>query len=121
MVVGRRGKEDLEVDLDPCASPRIRARISAFGELMSSQIGLLAIRAAGIPCVRLDARRLLHSTETALQQDEDRYLESNVDPISNPTLFKNDVRLIELKIHRLLFQSEILASICISWATVLFL
>ena len=78
-------------ETDPCASPRIRARISAFGELMSSQIGLLAIRAAGIPCVRLDARRLLHSTETALQQDEDRYLESNVDPISNPTLFKNEV------------------------------
>ena len=78
-------------ETDPCASPRIRARISAFGELLSSQIGLLAIRAAGIACIRLDARRLLQSTETALQQDEDRYLEANVEPTSNPTLFRNEV------------------------------
>jgi len=80
-------------ETDPQASPRIRARISAFGELLSSQMGLLAIRSAGIPCVRLDARRLLKSTETGLQQEEDRYLVANIQPTS-------DLELVQTELER---------------------
>lgn len=63
------------------ASPKLIARISAFGELMSSQLGKLAIEKAGHPCVRLDARRLIRSTETATQQETDRYLNANANPV----------------------------------------
>ena len=76
---------------DPSASPRIHARISAFGELLSSQIGLLAIRSAGVPCVRLDSRRLLTSTESTTQQSEDSFLEANVDPLIDAVLVIKEI------------------------------
>lgn len=65
------------------ASPKLIARISAFGEQLSSQLGLLAIQAAGEPCVRFDARRLIKTTETSAQQDADRYLNANCNPVCN--------------------------------------
>lgn len=73
------------------ASPRLCARVSAFGERMSSQLGLLAIK-AHCPCVRLDARKLLFSTETRAQQDADRFLNANADP-------KCDVDLIDRELQ----------------------
>jgi aspartate kinase len=81
-------------ETDPQASPRICARISAFGELLSSQIGLLAIRSAGISCARLDARRLLKSTENGIQQEEDKYLVANVEPSSNVEMVRNQLEQI---------------------------
>jgi diaminopimelate decarboxylase/aspartate kinase len=50
---------------------------------MSSQLGMLAIRKAGIPCVRLDARKLIISTETSTMQDIDRYLNANANPVTD--------------------------------------
>merc|ERR1719265_1477344 len=73
------------------ASPKFRARVSSFGELMSTQLGVLAIRKAGVPCVRLDARKLLKSTESLTQQDEDRYMQATVNPVSNPEAVVEDI------------------------------
>merc|ERR550537_1807730 len=39
--------------------PKLRAQVSSFGELMSTALGVLAINKAGVPCVRLDARKLI--------------------------------------------------------------
>jgi diaminopimelate decarboxylase/aspartate kinase len=72
-------------------SPKIRARISSFGELMSTALGVLAIKKAGIPCVRLDARKLLKSTETAAQLDEDRYMQAIVNPSFGGDLVKSEM------------------------------
>merc|ERR1719265_43792 len=73
------------------ASPKLRARVSSFGELMSTQLGILVINKAGIPCVRLDARKLLKSTESLTQQDEDRYMQATVNPVSNPEAVVEDI------------------------------
>lgn len=73
------------------ASARLNARINAFGELMSSQLGVLALRAHGCNCTRLDARRLLRSTETLAQQDVDRYLNANVNPKKDVELFHSEL------------------------------
>merc|ERR1719281_1647584 len=73
-------------------SSKLRARVSSFGELMSTQLGILAIRKAGIPCVRLDARNLLKSTESLTQQDEDRYMQAKVNPVSNPDLVVSEMQ-----------------------------
>jgi diaminopimelate decarboxylase/aspartate kinase len=75
------------------ASPRLCARICAFGELMSSQLGLFAIQAAGHPCVRLDARRLIKSVETATQQESDRYLNANVNPVTDLEAVEEELKL----------------------------
>jgi len=72
-------------------SPKLRARVSSFGELMSTQLGIMAIRKAGIPCVRLDARKLLKSTESLAQQDEDRYMQAIVNPSSNTELVATEM------------------------------
>merc|ERR1719271_126455 len=88
MIVVRELLEELQrllegITLTQEASPKLIARISAFGELMSSQLGMLAIRKAGIPCVRLDARKLIISTETSTMQDIDRYLNANANPVTD--------------------------------------
>merc|ERR1719281_659734 len=67
-------------------SSKLQARVSSFGELMSTQLGILAIKKAGIPCVRLDARKLLVSTESLSQQDEDRYMQAKVNPVMDKDL-----------------------------------
>jgi len=86
-------KRTLEgIGLTQEASPRLTARINAFGELMSSQLGLLAMRRAGVPCARLDARRLLKTTETAAQQDVDRFLNANVNPVKDLDLVESELR-----------------------------
>merc|ERR1719313_2311049 len=72
-------------------SPKLRARVSSFGELMSTQLGIMAIRKAGIPCVRLDARKLLKSTESLAQQDEDRYMQAIVNPSSKTELVATEM------------------------------
>ena len=88
---------------DPVASPRLRARVSAFGELLSSQLGMLVICASGTPCVRLDARRLLCSSESASQQEDDRFLMGYVEPVENPDLVQRE---ISRSVGRLLGKEE---------------
>ena len=64
-------------------SPRLRARVAAKGELLSSQLGLAFLRKrASAPVVRVDARALLTSAvpEGAVVADSDRYLEADVRP-----------------------------------------
>ena len=64
-------------------SPRLRARVAAKGELLSSQLGLAFLRArGGCAVTRVDARALLtsHVGEGVTVADSDRYLEADVRP-----------------------------------------
>ncbi|MCB9462171.1 MAG: aspartate kinase [Candidatus Eisenbacteria bacterium] len=61
------------------ASPRLRARVMAFGELASTRLGLAVLARHGIEATWVDARDLLESDEAAAVQDETRYLEASVD------------------------------------------
>jgi len=74
------------------ASPKLRARVSSFGELMSTALGVMVINKAGVPCVRLDARKLLKSTESLSQADEDRYMQAIVNPVSDPELVASEMQ-----------------------------
>ncbi|KAF0699143.1 Aste57867_10264 [Aphanomyces stellatus] len=64
------------------ASPRLKARILAFGELLSTHLGLEIMKQAGLGhVVRVDARNLLLSdAPTATTSEMDRFLEANVTP-----------------------------------------
>jgi diaminopimelate decarboxylase/aspartate kinase len=73
-------------------SPKLRARVSSFGELMSTALGVMVINKAGVPCVRLDARKLLKSTESLSQADEDRYMQAIVNPASDPELVASEMQ-----------------------------
>ncbi len=42
-------------------SPKLRARVAAFGELLSSQLGVAFLRRAGLRVTRVDSRQLLTS------------------------------------------------------------
>jgi aspartokinase len=63
-------------------SPRLRARIASFGELLSSQLGLAYMRAQGLHIVRVDSRQLLRSESEGLDgvSEADAYLEADVRP-----------------------------------------
>ncbi|KAG9403760.1 hypothetical protein AC1031_005254 [Aphanomyces cochlioides] len=62
------------------ASPRLKARILAFGELLSTHLGLEIMKQANLgSVVRVDARQLLLSDPT-ISSEMDRYLEANVQP-----------------------------------------
>ena len=62
-------------------SPRLRARVAAFGELLSSQLGLAFLRNAGLNVVRVDPRTLLTSEPLeAAVSEADVYLEADVRP-----------------------------------------
>ncbi len=65
------------------ASPRLKARVLAFGELLSTQIGLVIMRKCfGVrhPVTRVDARHVLVSDPHLSKSDVDRYLEAQVRP-----------------------------------------
>ncbi|OQR81377.1 aspartokinase [Thraustotheca clavata] len=62
------------------ASPRLRARVLAFGELLSTHLGLEIMKAQGLSNVtRVDARQLLQA-DTVAKSEIDKYLEANVRP-----------------------------------------
>lgn len=62
-------------------SPRLRARVAAFGELLSSQLGLAFLRKAGLNAVRVDPRTLLTSEPPdAAHSEADSFLEADVRP-----------------------------------------
>ena len=74
------------VHLTQEASPRLRARIRAYGERMSSMMGRLAMQSRGLGVSLVQARELLTSIESPDFQDSDndRYLEANVNPCRDP-------------------------------------
>nr|CCA23894.1 aspartokinase putative [Albugo laibachii Nc14] len=67
------------------ASPRIKARVLAFGELISTQLGLCILQHLGLhnQVQRVDARKLLQSDPTLSKSDEDKFLQAEVPPCSN--------------------------------------
>lgn len=63
------------------ASPRIQARVLAFGELLSTHLGVCILAHYGVSDVeRVDARELLVSDAASAKSDEDRYLQAEVLP-----------------------------------------
>ncbi|CAH0481911.1 unnamed protein product [Peronospora belbahrii] len=63
------------------ASPRIQARVLAFGELLSTHLGWCIMSYYKMVDVeRVDARKLLISDATSAKSEEDRYLQAEVIP-----------------------------------------
>uniref|UniRef100_A0AAV1TP53 aspartate kinase n=1 Tax=Peronospora matthiolae TaxID=2874970 RepID=A0AAV1TP53_9STRA len=63
------------------ASPRIQARVLAFGELLSTHLGRCILIVNGLTDVeRVDARELLVSDSSRSKSEEDRYLQAEVHP-----------------------------------------
>jgi hypothetical protein len=59
-------------------SPRLRARIAAYGELLSSQVGVAFLRQQSVNAIRVDSRALLTSEAPAADKpisEADQYLE----------------------------------------------
>jgi diaminopimelate decarboxylase/aspartate kinase len=61
-------------------SPRLEARVMAFGEQLSTWLGLAVLRRAGLRAVRLDATELLTSDDPPDAPEATRYGEARVDP-----------------------------------------
>lgn len=75
------------VKLTQEASPRIQARVLAFGELLSTHLGVCIMARNGLMDVqRVDARELLVSDSTRAKSEEDRYLQADVLPGENVAL-----------------------------------
>ncbi|DAZ98353.1 TPA: hypothetical protein N0F65_000672, partial [Lagenidium giganteum] len=69
------------VKLTEEASPRIQARVLAFGELLSTHLGVCIMQHFGVTDMeRVDARKLLQSESTSAKSEEDRYLQAEVVP-----------------------------------------
>ena len=69
-------------------SPRMRAQVCSFGELMSSFIGLQVLRKAGLTTAqRVDARQCLIS-KSGYVHEEDAFLQACVDPSYDPDIIK---------------------------------
>eukprot|EP00026_Physarum_polycephalum_P006030 Phypoly_transcript_06070.p1 GENE.Phypoly_transcript_06070~~Phypoly_transcript_06070.p1 ORF type:complete len:398 (-),score=30.18 Phypoly_transcript_06070:305-1498(-) len=62
------------------ASPRVKARVMAHGELLSTLLGVSILKKHGLNVIRLDARKLLESTPRPNEQETDRYLEGHIVP-----------------------------------------
>lgn len=68
------------------ASPRVRARVLATGERMSTRLGAAWLAAQGIDARWLDARDLLTSTPEPDADDARRFLSAHVDAAPDPAL-----------------------------------
>lgn len=69
------------VKLTEEASPRIQARVLAFGELLSTHLGVCVLARCGLADVqRVDARELLVSDPASAKSEEDRFLQADVLP-----------------------------------------
>jgi diaminopimelate decarboxylase/aspartate kinase len=64
-------------------SSRLRARISSFGELMSTRLGVLVLQQKGVNAIWADARDLLCSDSEEAQNEDDKYLDAAVRPSCN--------------------------------------
>ena len=61
-------------------SPRLRARVMAFGELLSTALGIHILQLNEIDAIRVDARTLLHADIIPQSSIEDQYLQAHVQP-----------------------------------------
>lgn len=62
-------------------SPRLRARVAAYGELLSSQLGVAyLVQHEGLNAVRVDSRTLLSCEVDDTRTEADTYLEADVRP-----------------------------------------
>jgi hypothetical protein len=62
-------------------SPRLRAKVMAYGELASSYMGFLILQRRGFKVKRVDSRHILKTTPRSIrEQSDDKYLEGNVIP-----------------------------------------
>ena len=63
-------------------SPKLRARVAAYGELLSSTLGAAYLRRQGLSCTRVDSRSLLtsHVDDSKASAEADTYLEADVRP-----------------------------------------
>ncbi len=62
-------------------SPRLRAKVMAYGELASSYMGFLILQRRGFNVKRVDSRHILKTTPRSIrEQSDDKYLEGNVIP-----------------------------------------
>jgi len=77
--------DELEQGLEGCrmlqeASPRTRARMMSFGELMSTRLGVAWLQAQGIDVHWADARRMLAGVERGRRSEGQHYLSSSLRP-----------------------------------------
>ena len=63
-------------------SPKLRARVAAYGELLSSTLGAAYLKRQGLFCTRVDSRSLLtsHVDDSKASAEADTYLEADVRP-----------------------------------------
>ncbi len=66
------------------ASPRLQAKVMAFGELASTRLAVAILANLGIEATWLDARELLTSETSSRERDETRYLEARVPTRTDP-------------------------------------
>jgi len=66
------------------ASPRLRARVMAFGELLSTKLGIAALARHGVEARWLDARELLVSRPRPAEPEAARYLDAEVEAAAAP-------------------------------------
>ncbi|HET9300716.1 MAG TPA: aspartate kinase, partial [Candidatus Polarisedimenticolaceae bacterium] len=65
------------------ASPRLKARVMAVGELASTRLGVGALAANGVPARWVDARTLLTARAHGRAPESRRYLEADVEPVQD--------------------------------------
>lgn len=68
------------------ASPRVRARILAAGELMATSLGAAWLNARGLGTTRLDARDLLRARDEPRARERVRWLSASCDFDADPEL-----------------------------------
>lgn len=73
----------LGISLVQEASPRVKARVMAHGELFSTLLGVPILKKLGLNVIRVDARQLLETTPRPNEQEADRYLEAMIVPTRN--------------------------------------
>ncbi len=66
------------------ASPRLKARVMAVGELASTRLGIGALAVHGVRACWVDARTLLTARAQARGPEIRRYLEADVEPLPDP-------------------------------------
>lgn len=66
------------------ASPRLRAKVLAFGELAATRLGVAILAGHGVEARWVDARELLVSERRLREQDATRYLEASVPTRADP-------------------------------------
>lgn len=78
------------------ASPRLRAQILAFGELMSTRLGVAALARLGVHAAWLDAREVLVAENRPHEPEDRRFLEAQLPIESDPARIESRVGAAEV-------------------------